>query len=121
MLRRCLRVHPKARIEARVARNTELLDRIDTNELISRWSGTTRFRRGRSFEAAPGKQTARPPCARSGYRRCRGNPDAEEPLPLAAFDGACLFFSMATTALDGANNRWRVAFLAGGRPLPDWA
>jgi DNA-binding transcriptional LysR family regulator len=33
MLRRCLRVHPKARIEARVARNTELLDRIDTNEL----------------------------------------------------------------------------------------
>jgi DNA-binding transcriptional LysR family regulator len=33
MLGRCLRVHPKARIEARVARNTELLDRIDTNEL----------------------------------------------------------------------------------------
>jgi hypothetical protein len=27
-----LHVHPKARIEARVERNTELPDRIDTNE-----------------------------------------------------------------------------------------
>jgi len=33
ILGRFLCVHPKARIEARVARNTELLDRIDTNEL----------------------------------------------------------------------------------------
>lgn len=38
------------------------------------------------------------------------NPDAGQSLPLAAFDRACLFFSVATPALDGANIRWRVAF-----------
>lgn len=63
ILGRCLRVHPKARIEARVARNTELLDRIDTNELDLALVRDDSVSPGLSFEAAPGKSRSPAPHA----------------------------------------------------------
>ena len=36
--------------------------------------------------------------------------DADEPLPLIAFDRPCLFHSAAAAALDRAGIKWRVAF-----------
>jgi DNA-binding transcriptional LysR family regulator len=111
VLGRFSRAHPKVRIEARVARNLELLERIDANELDLAlvWGDA----------ASPGREPrsgglheliAEPAMCWIGSSTLPWNPDMQESLPLVAFDRACLFFSAATTALDRANIRWRVAF-----------
>ena len=111
ILGRFSRAHPKVRIEARVARNTELLGRIDTNDLDLAlvWDDSVtsvpELRNGVRRE-----QIAKPAMCWIGSSTLPWNPDRAEPLPLVAFDRACLFFSAATAALDRANIPWRVAF-----------
>lgn len=111
VLGRFARAHPKVRIEARVARNTELLERIDSNELDLALVWGDAAAAGREPRTGDRHELiAQPSMCWIGSSTLPWNPDADEPLPLVAFDRACLFFSEATAALDRANIRWRVAF-----------
>ncbi|SAL74690.1 LysR substrate-binding domain-containing protein [Caballeronia telluris] len=103
VLGRFARAHPKVRIEARVARNTDLLERIGSNQLDLAlvWG-------------APASELAEPVAVPHmcwiGSSSLPWTRDDDEPLPLIAFDRPCLFHSMATEALDRAGIKWRVAF-----------
>ncbi|KWI99860.1 LysR family transcriptional regulator [Burkholderia ubonensis] len=131
VLGRFARAHPKVRIEARVAHNAELLERLDANQLDLAlvWgdpaSAAFVARTGIDSEeiarvpmrwiGAAGSGAAGVGAAGSG---AAGDGDAgepsvrlrDEPLPLVVFDRPCRFFGAATDALDRAGVPWRVAF-----------
>ncbi|WP_439896092.1 LysR substrate-binding domain-containing protein [Burkholderia ubonensis] len=131
VLGRFARAHPKVRIEARVAHNAELLERLDANQLDLAlvWgdpaSAAFVARTGIDSEevarvpmrwiGAAGSGAAAVGAAGSG---AAGDGDAgepsvrlrDEPLPLVVFDRPCRFFGAATDALDRAGVPWRVAF-----------
>ncbi|WP_415858566.1 LysR substrate-binding domain-containing protein [Burkholderia ubonensis] len=131
VLGRFARAHPKVRIEARVAHNAELLERLDANQLDLAlvWgdpaSAAFVARTGIDSEeiarvpmrwiGAAGSGAAGIGAAGSG---AAGDSDAgepsvrtrDEPLPLVVFDRPCRFFGAATAALDRAGVPWRVAF-----------
>ncbi|KWK08857.1 LysR family transcriptional regulator [Burkholderia ubonensis] len=126
VLGRFARAHPKVRIEARVAHNAELLERLDANQLDLAlvWGDPA----SAAFVARTGidsEEIARVPmrwigAAGSGAAGvgAAGDGDAgepsvrmpDEPLPLVVFDRPCRFFGAATDALDRAGVPWRVAF-----------
>ncbi|VWC31217.1 LysR family transcriptional regulator [Burkholderia lata] len=134
VLGRFARAHPKVRIEARVARNADLLDRLDANQLdlalvwgdpasaalVARagidseaiaqvpmqWVGAA----GAGSFGVPGggaDEGVEGDAAETGSRAVRA---PGEPLPLVVFDRPCRFFGAATGALDRAGVPWRVAF-----------
>ncbi|KWN17105.1 LysR family transcriptional regulator [Burkholderia ubonensis] len=131
VLGRFARAHPKVRIEARVAHNAELLERLDANQLDLAlvWgdpaSAAFVARTGIDSEeiarvrmrwiGAAGSGAAGSGAAGIGVA---GDGDAgessvrlpDEPLPLVVFDRPCRFFGAATAALDRAGVPWRVAF-----------
>nr|WP_321872228.1 LysR substrate-binding domain-containing protein [Burkholderia ubonensis] len=126
VLGRFARAHPKVRIEARVAHNAELLERLDANQLDLAlvWgdpaSAAFVARTGIDSEeiarvpmrwiGAAGVGAAGPATAGDGDA---GEPSIrlpDEPLPLVVFDRPCRFFGAATAALDRAGVPWRVAF-----------
>jgi DNA-binding transcriptional LysR family regulator len=98
------RTHPKVKIEARVARNADLLDRIAVGQLdiALAWDHGARLPHARHLAELAmcwiGPAVAVP--AR----------DADGVLPLAAFEAPCLFRSGATEALDRAGIAWSPAF-----------
>ncbi|MET3817868.1 DNA-binding transcriptional LysR family regulator [Burkholderia sp. PvR073] len=133
VLGRFARAHPKVRIEARVARNAELLERLDANQLDLAlvWgdpaSATLVSRAGIDSDAiaqVPMQWIAAVGAAGFGMPDGGGPADAGddgdaslrvmrasgEPLPLVVFDRPCRFFGAATDALDRAGVPWRVAF-----------
>ncbi|VWC03165.1 LysR substrate-binding domain-containing protein [Burkholderia lata] len=132
VLGRFARAHPKVRIEARVARNADLLDRLDANQLDLAlvWgdpaSAALVARSGIDSEAiaqvpmqwvgaaggfgVPGggaEESVEGGADETGGRAVRV---PGEPLPLVVFDRPCRFFGAATGALDRAGVPWRVAF-----------
>ena len=132
VLGRFARAHPKVRIEARVARNADLLDRLDANQLDLAlvWgdpaSAALVARAGIDSEAIaqvpmqwvgaaggfgmPGggaEEGMEGGTVETGGRAVRA---PGEPLPLVVFDRPCRFFGAATGALDRAGVPWRVAF-----------
>ncbi|AZQ52464.1 LysR substrate-binding domain-containing protein [Burkholderia cenocepacia] len=137
VLGRFARAHPKVKIEARVARNADLLDRLDANQLdlalvwgdpvsaalVSRagidseaiahvpmqWIGAVA---GGGFgmpdgDGDAGGENGARDHSEAGGRTVRAT---GEPLPLVVFDRPCRFFGAATDALDRAGVPWRVAF-----------
>jgi DNA-binding transcriptional LysR family regulator len=110
VLGRFARAHPKVRIEARVARNTELLERIDTGQLdlalVWGAAGVT----DDSNAAMIAEPIATPSMRWIASSAVPWHFDSDEPLPLIAFDRPCLFHTAAAAALDRAGIRWRVAF-----------
>ncbi|MGO7155438.1 LysR substrate-binding domain-containing protein [Rhizobium leguminosarum] len=108
VLGRFARAHPKVRIEARVVRNAELLERVTSGklDLALAWSD--------------GTLTAH--CERIGEVSMRWIGPAEgppawqaasgEPMPLASLEAPCLLRSAATKALDEAGISWRLAFVS---------
>ncbi|RQZ08577.1 LysR family transcriptional regulator [Burkholderia sp. Bp9031] len=133
VLGRFARAHPKVRIEARVARNAELLERLDANQLDLAlvWgdpaSATLVSRAGIASDAiaqVPMQWIAAMGAGGFGMPDGGGPADAAEddgaslrarrasgePLPLVVFDRPCRFFGAATDALDRAGVPWRVAF-----------
>ncbi|EDT04791.1 LysR substrate-binding domain-containing protein [Burkholderia ambifaria] len=133
VLGRFARAHPKVRIEARVARNAELLERLDANQLDLAlvWgdpaSATLVSRAGIDSDAiaqVPMQWIAAVGAGGFGMPDGGGPVDAAddgdaslrvmrasgEPLPLVVFDRPCRFFGAATDALDRAGVPWRVAF-----------
>ncbi|WP_332607420.1 LysR substrate-binding domain-containing protein [Achromobacter sp. ESBL13] len=100
------RAHPHVRIEARVARNGELLERMALGQLdlALAWDFDARLPHAERLLDLPMRwigpsQLADPP---------RGEGDGE--VPLVAFEAPCLFRACATDALDRAGLGWRAAF-----------
>lgn len=97
------RAHPRVRVEARVARNAELLDLIGSGQLdlALAWDAGKSLPYGRHIAELP-------MCwiGRQGDSMDRG----DELLPLVAFDAPCLMRQTATVALDRAGIAWRLAF-----------
>ncbi|WP_260401609.1 LysR substrate-binding domain-containing protein [Burkholderia stagnalis] len=131
VLGRFARAHPQVRIEARVACNADLLERLDANQLDlalvwgdpasaafvartgigseeiarvpMRWIGTAGAGATGSGAAGFGATGGGEAGARPAYTR-------DDPLPLVMFDRPCRFFASATDALDRTGVPWRVAF-----------
>jgi DNA-binding transcriptional LysR family regulator len=106
VLGRFARSHPKVRIEARIARNVELLDRLTSGrlDLALAWDTGSVSPHAERLGDAPllwigGKDVDAP------WLRER-----DEPLPLVMLDAPCLMRTAATTALDRAGMPWRIAF-----------
>lgn len=97
------RAHPRVRVEARVARNAELLDLIGSGQLdlALAWDAGKGLPYGRRIAELPMCWIGR-----------QGESIAlrDEPLPLVAFEAPCLMRQTATTALDRAGIAWRLAF-----------
>jgi DNA-binding transcriptional LysR family regulator len=108
VLGRFSRAHPKVRIEGRIARNGELLDKIASGQLdlALAWDGAGRPAVAERIAAIPlcwlGAAEGDPPW----------RPDAGEPLPLAALEAPCLLRAIACDHLDRRGVSWRVAFVS---------
>ncbi|WP_321792765.1 LysR substrate-binding domain-containing protein [Caballeronia sp. J97] len=110
VLGRFARAHPKVRIEARVARNTELLERIGGGQLdLALVWGAAGVPDESQASNLP-EPIAAPSMRWIASSTVPWHFDADEPLPLIAFDRPCLFHSAAAAALDRAGIKWRVAF-----------
>jgi DNA-binding transcriptional LysR family regulator len=104
VLGRFARAHPKLRVEARIARNAELLAGVARGklDLALAWDAD-----GSSAEA---ERIARMPMrwiAPAALPLTRRKP---EPVPLVLLDPPCLVRSAAIAALDRAGISWRIAF-----------
>lgn len=105
VLGRFARAHPKVRIEARIARNAELLEQIGAGrlDLALAWDGGVSVPHGEAVCRLPVRWIG------SADPAMRGWP-GDEPLPLVVLDAPCLLRTAATTALDRAGISWRIAF-----------
>ncbi|HWK46540.1 MAG TPA: LysR substrate-binding domain-containing protein [Stellaceae bacterium] len=115
VLGRFARAHPKVKIEGRVARNADLLERVTSGrlDLALAWDDGGGTFRGEPLAALQMRWIG--PTAREGKDREAGPPEgwsasAGEPLPLVLFEAPCLFRTAAAAALDRADIPWRVAF-----------
>ncbi|SDG16890.1 MULTISPECIES: LysR substrate-binding domain-containing protein [unclassified Duganella] len=111
VLGRFSRVHPQVRIEARVARNVELMEQLNSGrlDLALAWDGGA----------------GSPHCVDVGRLAMRwiGPADAarlalpgagQDALPLVMMDAPCIMRSAATAALDRSGIAWRIAFTSPG-------
>ncbi|QHE88791.1 LysR family transcriptional regulator [Hydrogenophaga sp. BPS33] len=104
VLTRFARAYPKVKMEARVARNRELTDAVQSGklDLAVIWGDA---------EASPlAQRLADVPMRWVGGVREGLRVECERPLPIVAFDPPCLFRQAATVALDRAGIAWRSAF-----------
>lgn len=115
VLGRYARVHPRVRIEARAARNTELMELLNSGRLDMAlvWEGGAAMPHALDV----GRLAMRWIGAADGARVAQtlalvGN--AEEPLPLVMMDAPCVMRSAALRALDQAGIPWRIAFTSPG-------
>ena len=106
VLGRFARAHPRLRIEGRVARNAELIERVTSGrlDLALAWSDGTRTAHCEMFGEVPMRWIG-PVEAQGGWQASSG-----EPLPLAVLEAPCLLRTAATNALDRAGIAWRLAF-----------
>ncbi|WP_064694483.1 LysR substrate-binding domain-containing protein [Rhizobium aegyptiacum] len=108
VLGRFARAHPKVRIEARVVRNSELLERVTSGklDLALAWSdGTLTAHCERIGEV--------PMCWIGPTEGVSGRYGASgDPMPLASLEAPCLMRTAATRALDEAGISWRLAFVS---------
>jgi DNA-binding transcriptional LysR family regulator len=106
VLGRFARAHPKLRIEARIARNAELLDGVNHGklDLALAWEGDGSSPHVERLARLPLRWIG-PADARSSRLRRRG-----EALPLVVLDAPCLVRRAAIDALDRAGIAWRIAF-----------
>ncbi|PKA41679.1 LysR substrate-binding domain-containing protein [Rhizobium sullae] len=108
VLGRFARAHPKVRIEARVVRNAELLERVTTGklDLALAWSDRTLTAHCEKIGEVPMRWIG-PAVGEPGW-----NAESGEPLPLASLEAPCVLRTAATNALDRANIAWRLAFVS---------
>jgi DNA-binding transcriptional LysR family regulator len=108
VLGRFARANPKVRIEARVVRNVELIDRVLSGrlDLALAWSPES---------PTPYRETVAevPMCwIGSADGEIGWSASSGDPVPLASFEAPCLIRSAATEALDRAGLAWRQAFVS---------
>ncbi|NEJ07322.1 LysR family transcriptional regulator [Rhizobium leguminosarum] len=108
VLGRFARAHPKVRIEARVVRNAELLERVTSGklDLALAWSDGTLTAHCERIGEVPMRWIG-PSEGPPGWQAASG-----EPMPLALLEAPCLLRSAATKALDEAGISWRLAFVS---------
>ncbi|MEY2169297.1 MULTISPECIES: LysR substrate-binding domain-containing protein [unclassified Rhodanobacter] len=106
VLGRFARAHPRLRIEARIARNAELLDGVNRGrlDLALAWEAGADSPHAERVGRWPMRWIAAAGAAPSKLRQ-RG-----EPLPLAVLEAPCLLRNAAIEALDRAGIAWRIAF-----------
>lgn len=109
VLGRFARSHPKVRIEGRIARNNELIDKIASGrlDLALAWDGG----------AAPAsvERIANVPLtwlSSAGDHAVTWRPGDGEPLPLAALEAPCMLRNIACAELDRQGLSWRLAFVS---------
>ncbi|ULU26495.1 LysR substrate-binding domain-containing protein [Dyella terrae] len=106
VLGRFARSHPRVRVEVRIARNTELLDRVGSGrlDLALAWDGGVSTPHEEHMGSMPLRWIGGADGAPAWPR------DDDEPLPLVMLEAPCIMRTAATTALDRANIPWRIAF-----------
>ena len=106
VLGRFARAHPRLRIEARIARNAELLEGVNRGrlDLALAWDGDAGSPHAERVARLPMRWIGAADAASPKPRR-RG-----EPLPLVVLDAPCLVRRAAIDALDRAGIAWRIAF-----------
>jgi DNA-binding transcriptional LysR family regulator len=117
VLGRFARVHPKLRIEARVARNVALMEQMAGGrlDLVLAWDSGASAGAAASLAPLAGMPLA-PEITRLPLRWIGASnspaplPDAVEPLPLVMMEAPCMMRSQAIAALDAACIPWRIAF-----------
>lgn len=102
------RAHPKVRIEARVVRNAELLERVTSGklDLALAWSDGTLTAHCERIGEVPMRWIG-PAEGQPAWQAASG-----EPMSLASLEAPCLLRSAATKALDEAGISWRLAFVS---------
>ncbi|WP_445682091.1 LysR substrate-binding domain-containing protein [Radicibacter daui] len=108
VLARFARAHPKVRIEARIARNAELMAGIRGGELdlALAWDDGAPAPRGEKVAQLPLCWVA------SASEPLPWHAGEDAPLPLAVLDAPCLLRSAAIAALDRSGIAWRLAFVS---------
>jgi DNA-binding transcriptional LysR family regulator len=103
VLGRFARAHPKVRIEVRVARNAELLERVAAGKLdfALAWNDGAAAIHRTEIAQLPVRWIG--PLGPSCLHK-----HSDEPLSLVSYDDACWFRSTGTAALDRANHPWRI-------------
>ena len=106
VLGRFARSHPGVRIEARIMRNTELVNQVQTArlDLALAWQAGNDTPHMEALGAFP-LQWIGPANKPIGEWFGRG-----EPLPLIAFEAPCMVRTIGTEALDRAGIPWRIVF-----------
>jgi DNA-binding transcriptional LysR family regulator len=106
VLGRFARAHPRVKVEVRIARNAELLERVGSGrlDLALAWEAGATTPYTERVGTLPlrwinGAGTG------AAWPREDG-----EPLPLVMLEAPCIMRTAATTALDRANIPWRIAF-----------
>jgi DNA-binding transcriptional LysR family regulator len=106
VLGRFARAHPKVRIEGRIARNGELLEKIASGhlDLALAWDDGT--------ASAIDRIASLPLCwLGAAEEEPTWRADGREPLPLAALEAPCLLRAIACDHLDRQGIAWRIAFV----------
>lgn len=111
VLGRFTRVHPQVRIEARVARNVELMEQLNSGrlDLALAWDGGV----ATPHVVDVGRLAMRWIGPADGTRLALAG-NLHEPLPLVMMDAPCIMRSAATRALEQAEMPWRIAFTSPG-------
>jgi DNA-binding transcriptional LysR family regulator len=106
VLGRFARAHPRVKVEVRIARNAELLERVGSGrlDLALAWEAGMTTPHTERIGTLP-LRWIDGAGAGSNWPREDG-----EPLPLVMLDAPCIMRTAATTALDRANIPWRIAF-----------
>ncbi|WP_338515043.1 LysR substrate-binding domain-containing protein [Pseudomonas poae] len=106
VLGRFARAHPDVRVEARIARNADLLSRIDNGslDLAVVWGSGHRAGYQELVAELPMQWIG------SSHEYLNWNAVSGEPLPIIAFDAPCPFHSMATQALSEKGIAWLLSF-----------
>lgn len=104
VLGRFARAHPRVKVEVRIARNAELLDRVSSGrlDLALAWDAGAGSPHAERLGDVPLRWIA----AGGGAAW----PEQSEPLPLVMLEAPCVMRSVATAALDRAHIPWRIAF-----------
>lgn len=106
VLGRFARAHPRVKVEVRIARNVELLDRIGSGrlDLAMAWDAGVTTPHAQRVGILPLRWVA------SADGVAHWPRDDGEPLPLVMLEAPCIMRTAATTALDRARIPWRIAF-----------
>lgn len=111
VLGRFTRVHPQVRIEARVARNSELMELLGGGklDLALAWDNGVAAPLAVDVDRLPMRWIGP-----ADDTRLALDINPHEPLPLVMMDAPCIMRSAATRALDQAGIPWRIAFTSPG-------
>ncbi|WP_417814117.1 LysR substrate-binding domain-containing protein [Thalassospira alkalitolerans] len=132
VLGRFARAHPKVRIEARVGRNADLIERVQSGQIDLALTWGHPGQTGQNTVPYVSRIAEVPMCwigsggpglaGGSGHIASGSNGDdaatqsfdQDEPLPIVAFEPPCLLRDYAVKALDRAGISWRMAFVSSG-------